>query len=262
MAGERYAHIYLSGPAASPEFTSVQSGGGKLRIPSRNRMEHAKRVASRLEEAWRKAGDRQAAAHSDRHGHYLEFVSAPGFDLALESLEARRSGIRLLNVRVVGEGNEAKKYATVYVPTNKSAYFLTKVRRYESEQTEKGNPKNAPLVESIDDVRDALLQAFWTDARKPLPDATPEWVEVWLSSDTDNAIQRFRDTCSKLQIKEHDHRPLIRFPERSVLLIHANRQQLGGLIELSDDIAEFRAARETASFFIELENKDQAARMG
>jgi hypothetical protein len=49
----------------------------------------------------------------------------------------------------------------------------------------------------------------------------------------------------------------LEFPEREVLLISANRAQLTKLIETSDDIAEFRKAKEVSSFFIELENRDQ-----
>ena len=43
----------------------------------------------------------------------------------------------------------------------------------------------------------------------------------------------------------------------TVVLILANRNQLNELIEHSDNIAEFRAAREVATFFVEQENRDQ-----
>ena len=41
------------------------------------------------------------------------------------------------------------------------------------------------------------------------------------------------------------------------MLVLANRTQLAELIEHSDDIAEFRAAREVATFFIKGENANQ-----
>ena len=43
---------------------------------------------------------RQVAAIRYKEGTYLEFSSAKGHDLAIKSLESRKSGIRLLNVRV------------------------------------------------------------------------------------------------------------------------------------------------------------------
>jgi len=97
------------------------------------------RIAASLEKAWQAAGERQAVAHAERHGNYLEFAGSQGFDLALDSLEARRSGIRLLNVRVEGEGAEARTFATVYIPSNRNAYFLKKVRAYAEENTPKEN---------------------------------------------------------------------------------------------------------------------------
>ena len=48
------------------------------------------------------------------------------------------------------------------------------------------------------------------------------------------------------------------FPERTVCLVKARREDLTRLLELSDDIAEFRSAKEVATFFIEQENRDQA----
>ncbi len=257
MAGEHYLHIYLTAPPETQGFTSIQSGGGKPRIPDRDRRSHADRIATSLELAWKAAGQRQAVAHAERHGTYLEFVSSPGFDLAFESLDVRRSGIRLLNVRVAGEGAEAQTLATVFVPSDHAAYFLKKVRAYASEKTKKGNPKNAPLVESIEDVRNALLAAFWTTPLRPVPGDQPEWIEVWLSSDAEAIIERFRHLIQQLKIVEHDHRPLLRFPERAVLLLLARGEQLAQLIEFSEDIAELRAAHSAVSFFIELPNRDQ-----
>ena len=89
--------------------------------------------------AWQAGQQRQAVAHADRNGVYLEFYSEPGFDLALKSLEAWKSGIRLLNVRKEGSGAQETTRATVYVPREKSAYFLRRVTAYANEQTRRGN---------------------------------------------------------------------------------------------------------------------------
>ena len=101
MAGELYSHLYLTSPPVRQGFTSVQSGGGEPRIPTRDRSAHATRLAARLAEAWQAAGARQAVVHGERHGNYLEFAGAPGFDLVLKSLESRTSGIRLLKVALL-----------------------------------------------------------------------------------------------------------------------------------------------------------------
>jgi len=83
----------------------------------------------------------------------------------------------------------------------------------------------------------------------------PEWVETWLSSEDLNVIEAFGRLCRNLGIEEGEGTPS--FPERTVQIILANRSQLEALIEHSDAIAEFRAAREVATFFVEQENADQ-----
>src|SRR5207248_10816927 len=77
--------------------------------------------------------------------------------------------------------------ATVFVPHGKLNYFVTKVKEYETELATPrrpsaiANPKNKNLVESISDIRLAVLASLWTDdpALLPGPEQTAWW-EVWL----------------------------------------------------------------------------------
>jgi hypothetical protein len=201
-------------------------------------------------------------AHADRQGVYLDFYSEPGFDLILKSLEARRSGIRLLNVTKLGTGADERTRATVYVPREKVSYFLRRVSAYANEtvpprtEGEEGKPKNAKMIESIADVRAAVLESFWQDQAEFMPDDTADWVEVWLSSEDLGVIERFGALCHTHQIEMGQGRLV--FPERTVCLVKARGEDLTRLLELSDDIAEFRSAKEVATFFIEQENRDQA----
>jgi hypothetical protein len=214
-----------------------------------------------LESAWQQAEQRKAVAHSARQGVYLEFSSEPGFDLALKKLEDRRAGIKLLNVRTVGEGNERTTKATIFIPQNKSGHFLRKVMAYATEDNRPKadgttTPKNGPLIESIGDVRAAILESsFWQDSPDQLPGDAPAWVEAWLSSEDLGVLDVFEQTCVEHGIEQGEG--LLTFPERTVRLILANHRQLEALIEHSDAIAEFRKAREVATFFVEQENTEQ-----
>ena len=76
-----------------------------------------------------------------------------------------------------------------------------------------------------------------------------------LQGTEDDVEQRFRETATALGIDLPG--VITSFPERTVLLGRATREQLANLIESSPDIAEFRRAKETARFFLELENRDQ-----
>ncbi|MFQ5615463.1 MAG: S8 family peptidase [Anaerolineales bacterium] len=216
-------------------------------------------MRQRLEAAWEEAEQRQSVAHIERHGAYFDFISEPGFDLVIKSLEAQLSGIRLLNVRREGEGEQEQTFATVYVPHSKRGHFLRKIKAYSDEETRSDKPKNAKLVNSISDIRRSVLESFWQDDRNLIPSDTPSWVEVWLSSDKDEIIERFDALMQQHQIEIAEG--FIKFPERVVKMILATRAQMEQLIELSDDIAEFRLGKEVASFFIELENREQFERV-
>jgi hypothetical protein len=226
-----------------------------------DRPAHAHHVTQRLEEAWRAAQDRQAVAHADRQGVYLEFSSEPGFDLYLKGLEARGSGIRLLNVKTEGAPGSEMTRATVFVPHSESGHFLQRAVAYANRDNPPRadgttTPKNATLINSIGDVRAAILESsFWQDAPGRIPGDNPDWVEVWLSSEDLPVIEAFQTVCRERGIRIGEGR--LTFPERTVVLVLANRTQLNELIEHSDNIAELRGAREVATFFIEQENRDQ-----
>ncbi len=259
MPPAQYPHLFLPGPSRTQGFTSPQKGGSQPRFPSRDRPAHAERLRHQLEVAFFESNAAQVAVKSDRNGTYLMFVSEPTFDLALRSLDVMGSGIRLLNVRVREEGGALFTLATVFVPKAAGQHFLQKVQQYAAEDTAGPNskPKNAALITPISAIRRALFQeSFWNDAPDLMPGADPDWVEAWLSTDEPSRVARFRALCGQLQIELRDGQ--LTFPERTVVLVCASRPQLELLVERSDDLAEFRAAREVATFFRELRNRDQA----
>jgi hypothetical protein len=261
----RFRHLFLAGPTNRTDFSSPRRGGSSHRLRSRDRQAHAAQITHKLEAAWQTAKERQVVAHAERNGVYLEFRSEPGFDLVLKSLESIRAGIRLLNVKVEGPVGEETTKATVFVPLTKEAHFIKKIREYANQDTVRRNretgveigrtPKHATLVNSISDVIAAILESFWQDAPERLPNEGPDWIEAWLSSDDLGVIEKFLELCQQLAIELGEGR--LTFPERTVCLIKASRSQLLALVEKSDAIAEFRAAREVATFFIEQENRDQ-----
>ena len=67
-----------------------------------------------------------------------------------------------------------------------------KIDDYLTHNTASGKPRNQPLIDSISDLRKALLiDSFWSDKKELIPGNAPDWVEVWLSSDSDDAIAEF-----------------------------------------------------------------------
>ena len=264
MPQERFRHLFINRPTEVRNFSNPRRGGSSPRLRTQDRQSHAQYVSQRLEAAWSEAESRQAVAHADREGIYLEFSSEAGFDLVLKSLEARRSGIVLLNVKTAVQDGDQRTKAAVFLPRSKRGHFLRKIREYATEDNRRVDantgqvittPKNAKLVNSIADVRAAVLESFWLESPDKLPRNSPDWVEAWLSGEDLGVIERFRTLCEQLQIEVGEG--VVTFPERTVRLIKATRAQLSSIVELSDSIAEFRLAREVATFFIEQDNRDQ-----
>lgn len=256
MTPPRFRHIFLPGPTQTHGFTNPRRFGGETPIPDRDRAQHSVFLRDRLEQAWQAAGDRRAVAHTTLNGVYIDFIGEPGFELTVTRLEAKSAGVRLLNVRKQGPAGSERTVATVYVPNPKRGHFLRKINKYATEENRiSGKPKNYSLVNSISDIQLSVLESFWQDDRGLLPGDAPGWVEVWLSSADDHAIERFRALLVARQLQSKPG--LLKFPERAVLMVNADRPQLSALVEASDDIAEMRLAKKVATYFIEMENAEQ-----
>jgi hypothetical protein len=256
---EFYKHIFLSSDnITSEKYTTPLRGGGEPNIPSRNRASHSSFLLQKFDEIWnqRTIQNQQRGAENipTREGTYLSFISAANHDLTIKSLEDLRKGIRLLNVKEVRVDDEYSQIrATVYIPRGKEAHFIEKINKYQSETTPKGEPKNSPLIDSIEDISIALLESLWTDNLQLIPNQNAKWCEVWLNVNTKESneqeqITSFKTTLSSIGI-EYKPNSII-FPERAILLINANNSQLIELMLRSDLLAEFRAGQEPAGFWV------------
>jgi hypothetical protein len=184
------------------------------------------------------------------------------YSVLTKRLESPTNGVRLLNVyEIVSSQDPDKKItrATVFIPNGKQHLFLKKITDYADEEkdTRKGNPKNEPLMQSISNMHLAVLESFWRDDLDLLPMVNePVWCEIWLSSTDEDVERDFRDLAESLEIEVNDR--TLRFPERCVLLALANNAQLTELLQASSYIAEFRRAKESPRFFLDIENREQA----
>ncbi len=258
-----YPNIFLRDTGESASFkTPPRNFSGTQNTPPRNRQEHSERLREQLTSIWSRAraGDDAltAVSVSTKDGVYLEFEGAPDCGLLTKSLEDRGAGIRLLHIYTFSSEISSQQVtrATVFIPNGKQEYFLKKIQKYATEETKKGRPKHADLVQSIENIRLAILESFWSDNLDLLPQGVNSvWCEVWLRGAGDPVEQRFREIARELGIEVQPRS--LRFPERIVILGKATREQLVASLEYSADIAEFRRAKETARFFLELGNRDQ-----
>ena len=260
-----YKHIFITGNVRSEKFKTPQRGGGQSIIPTRDRLIHSQKLLNQLDAIWqlKKQLDRQRGAEqiTTRKGTYISFTSAAEHDLITKSLEDLSKGIRLLNVKEIQVAeNHTQVRATVYVPNGKEGHFISKIEKYQQEETAKGNPKNAPLVNSIEDISFALLEGLWMDNPELIPTNISKWCEAWLNVNTKDNLEKqqiaqFLTTLERIGISYKTNS--IVFPERAILLIKANGAQLIELMLQSDLLAEFRTGQEPAGFWVNENNVEQ-----
>ncbi|KAB0664015.1 S8 family peptidase [Oryzomonas japonica] len=251
-------HLVLTGTAHTELYTSVLSGGTTHKHPVRDRQQHGQFLLAKLErikEEAEEVGREQTAFGIDSgNGIYLQFESAPDFELKLESLESVRDGIELVAVKLV----DRRMLATCFVPEGKLDHFFKAFNDYLEKETEKkGKPVNQPLVDSISDMRKAVVDALWTDDTTLFPvDDEEIWWEVWLrvGSDREAFTSFFREHAQKLGLELGRE---IKFPERTVVAAKGTKAQIARSVTLLNCIAELRRAKETADFFTTMGTVEQ-----
>lgn len=250
--GRRYRHIFLEGFSESEDYRSPQRGGASFEVPRQDRRKHSARLRSYLEEIKIEGASVSKAQRKaevvDRQGILVEFESFPGMELAFEKLARDRSGIELHNVR----NRENSTYATVFVPDGKLEHFDRLIQDYWEEKKDSiGRSRdNQRLIDTIQRIRAATLQALWTDETEfPKGTSGSIWWEVWLSSgdNWEEAAQTFRRLADSQEMTVQKGNLI--FPERIVLLVKASLEQMQQSMPILNRIAELRRPKETAEFF-------------
>lgn len=261
----RHNNIFLSDTAEIYDFSSTPKQGGKIQIPFReNRQSHSNKLVVQFREAqnhFNSYTPEQVAAISYNKGTYVEFLGAENCDLLTKSLEDIRQGIKLLNVRDVVTGyddNNNPKIttkATVFIPTGKEDVVIRKITDFATKQTKGGKPKNNDLISSIESISDAIkISSFWVGRPTEMPNETKRWYELWVDVEEkyfDEIKQNTFSAFKELNLVHRRETEYIRFPERLVLPVFANRSELLSLIKQGVTIAEIRKPAEPNAFFLD-----------
>jgi len=246
---DKLPHLFLTGTARTEVYSPIVKPGPKHKHPERDRQQHGRDLLDKLDRIKEEAaeiGCEQTAFGVDTgNGFYLQFESDPEFELKLESLESVRDGIELVAVKKL----DSKMVATCFVPEGKLDHFFKAFNEYLEKNTPKGNPAHQPLVDSISDIKRAVVEALWTDdmALFPLGDEVIWW-EVWLrvGNDREAFAGFFRKHAEMLGLELGRE---ISFPERTVIAAKGTKSQIARSVTLLNCIAELRKAKDTAAFF-------------
>jgi hypothetical protein len=192
------------------------------------------------------------AVHGAEPGLYIQFESQPGIELRLESLEDRRKGIEVVAVQQVRTEPEAPSVqrATVFVPDGELKHFVSRFQEYATERTAKGEPRHKDMIDRIAALRRASLRALWTDDPALFPEGNdPIWWEVWLRRHDGRELERLLDFAEQMDLVPGKRR--LAFEDRIVVLVRGTSDRLARSLDVLNDIAEVRGAKESAAFFVD-----------
>lgn len=249
-------NIFLKNTKESMPYTPVKGGPREYTYPTlQNPVEHVKKLKNDLSRiSYSVQSQHQVDDILVKNGIYLEVAGQRGYELKYQSLEDNRVGIRLLNVKTK---NELTK-ATIFIPKDKSSVLMRKLNDFENTLVTKKVPTNSDLVRSIETINEADVESFWYGAIEDIPnEETKTWCEVWLRTEnnTSSVYNEFKSLLELFNIQYKNE--LIEFPERIVMMIYVNYNDLIALLQSSNQIAEFRRCMEPNSFFIKEFLSDQ-----
>ena len=227
-------------------------------LPLRNRQAHAQALAHAVGTAVA-AAEQQLAAPGvtafETRGFYLEFDLPASERAGIDQLANRQQKMEVVAVREA-DGDAGGLKAAVFVPERAKNYFLNKIEQYRATDTDKGRPRNEPLISRIDTAQLASARSLFTDGDELFPQHADVavWWEVWLR---EGRRERFEAMAAALEIQMRQH--AIRFPEREVVLALASTVTMDRVVARSDTIAELRRAKDTPAFFTGLGGAEQRA---
>ncbi|MCT7350655.1 MULTISPECIES: S8 family peptidase [Streptomyces] len=151
-------------------------GGGPSLVRREDRHGHVAALVGGLETAERESAQlaQEIPAAFQPDGFAVRIEAAPDHLLVLERLDG--SGLTLMSSHP--QTDDGPQDAVVWIPFHKVASFTQRINAF-TEDTDAGNPKQAPLVANMEQIRRALLEHLWQE-RQGLPPLDEErWWELW-----------------------------------------------------------------------------------
>lgn len=246
----QYDNVFLNLEKTIGKYTSKKNPRDNFETPIRNRQKHGEKLKKEINDILNKNTKKISCSKSNL-GTYLDFESSPNFELKIKSLEDSRSKIKLVNV----QEKENVQKATIFIPNGKEHIFLKKITQYLEEDNKNNKPKNKDLIESINDIKETLIESFWIGNIKHFPKSEKKWCEIWVRDESDYTEKEFRELANKKNIRLK--RESLSFPERKVFLAETNKKDLMYFFENSNLLAEIRLAKTSQNIFVDMSNYEQ-----
>jgi hypothetical protein len=236
-------HIDITAFALTQEYVGEQGHGSS---GVRERAAHGQRIQNELRVALEAAD--QTKPIDERletpTGTFLEVELRRG--TSPDKLDMKTQNIRAGAAKTT-EAND--RTIALYVPDHARPVLEHILNDYLNGQlTDVGNPPNKAKVESIEAIRTARLETFWTDTPSALPTEPQQqiWWGLWCHRDSEAAIE---DVCARLNVRTAEVDRRLYFPEIVVIPVLAARATIELMLFATGAIAELRRANDTPVFF-------------
>lgn len=233
----------------------------EIKLRTRSRNDHSKRLASQLEKAQSiqerlKKAREQDVLHDD--GTYLDVLVQVDDETIISRLQDDRYGIEIVNIRfqdeiyIKNEGTFKQFEVTLFIPDGKLDKLLGKIEDFREKDWDSGKPYNLEVVSSIEEIKLATLKSFWAEEDIPFPKLDKEiWWEVWFRKNNRrvnlSGIERIKEQIEVTNLELGVNS--LEFPEHKIFLIKGNAKDLSNSVLLLNSLAELRKAKTRASFF-------------
>lgn len=240
-------HIFIEREPEVREFISMPSGGGEDNRNFKNSSIHGAKIKNDFERAL----SSRPSEDIENFGIYLTFYGDEDLLEKASSLEYSDK-ITISNIR---HNSLTKTVAvTLFVDKKHIQRLLKKLSGYINETLQNGNPKNRPLMNSIESVKASILKELWVGDEDLIPQVNiKKWCEIWIIG---HNAKDFFECCDALKIRYNKKRPL-KFLDRTVILIEADQRDLNNLLEHYGLIGEFRPINEVAKYWTEMPKRTQ-----
>lgn len=251
MADELRNHLSIDGRVETLAFRSPLSVQ-RDRAPQRDRGAHGQRLLGQLGALGDSFADLERARVElglpERRGMSIavEFRPRGVYDYA--NVEWKNQNIEILTVHA----HEYHDVVVLHVPDGRLTAFVKRISDYIAFNNAKGTaPKNASLVNAIENIRRAAFSELWSDSAPPPEDVEPHWFQVWLrhtAGNADELIANFKAQAEKVGVEVAPG--FVRFPGRLIVAALATCTALQKTVELLDMVAEIRFVHPSAEFYL------------
>ncbi|MGK0212154.1 MAG: hypothetical protein ACI9D4_002495 [Polaribacter sp.] len=258
MKEKDFSHLFVRNIHTKSRYSSIPINIPPTSdpVPQKDRVTQGNYLKDGITSIWENYDiDAQNRINKDlpiRAGEYISFSSAEESSLYLASFNSRISAGELLNVKYDPESKI--QTATIFIPEDKKEKLLKTVDKYLNKPTETGEPVSKSFINRIDSFSKSSVYDLWIGNVDFIPKKdVKSWIEIWFSMEQyidEDEIENIKLILFVNDIQFDEN--VLYFPERSIISVKADLEDLQELINSCSLIAEIRKSEEMNSYWLDL----------